>query len=77
MIMNNRSRDASIGHRVLQAHSHGILGRANHRHQCDQLHIPMAERLTLGKFAEPNAEDHQNLAPADLDRVVNQPYPVW
>ena len=67
MIIDDRSRNAGLGHGVLQAYGHGLLGRTRHRHQRDRLHVLMAKRPAHGKVAKPYAQDEQAFALADLD----------
>ena len=76
MIVEDRARNAGLGHGVLQARGHGLLGRTRHRHQGNRLHVLMAQRPALGEVAQPYAQDDQAFALPDLDRVVNHPDPV-
>ena len=76
MVIHDCAGNARLARGILQAHVHGLLGRVGHRFQGNQLHVLMAQRLADRKIAEPNAEDDQTFALADLDGMVDHPDPV-
>ncbi|CAN5243044.1 hypothetical protein BH10PLA2_BH10PLA2_39870 [soil metagenome] len=76
LVGNDQTRSARTLHRLFQFGLHqGGVGFL-HRHQSHELQVgQLQSTLTRRNSIHRTTEDHQDFLRADLDSVINQPYP--